>query len=367
MRASNRLAIDIDAVSPSNNSVFSNKAILRESAVLLRILPLTAAVFVAGCAIRPLPENVSGVTTPTIVKQIRCETRQAIIDLTLGWLTADENLRNRRVDPQAHAIGWEFKNRRRPIAQFEPKLFHGHVRDVVDTFYTAGVAYTFDLEMTEANNLRAELNLLKPFTDSNLKFGLKGQADRSRKNQRLFTLTDNFGGLLKLPEHYCSGESIGRDYSHLVPPDYIYPITGNIGVKGFLADFINMSIFDNLGGPKDEPKGPPTLVDALEFQTMVSGGVTPSILFTQVTPGLQVVDASFTGEAIRTDLHKITMGVAVTKPGLRSLGQLRAYPAFPSLLLISARPKTSAEAIAADAVNQALTLNLFRTNIVVAR
>jgi hypothetical protein len=306
------------------------------------------------------------VTTPTIVKQIRCETRQAIIDLTLGWLTADANLKNRRVDLQAHDIGLEFQ-RGRPISQFEPKLFHGHVRDVVDTFYTAGVAYTFDLEMTEENNLNAEINLLKPFTDSNLKFGLKSRADRSRKNQRLFTLTDSFGGLLKLPEHYCSGKSIERNYTHLVPPDYIYPITGNIGVQGFLADFINMSIYENLGGPRDKPDGPPTLVDALEFQTVISGGVTPSILFTQIKPGLQLADASLTGEAIRTDLHKITMGVAVTPPGVRTLGQLRAYPAFSSLLLISARPSTPAEAVAADAVNQALTLNLFRTNIVVTR
>lgn len=335
--------------------------------MFLRILPLTAAIFVAGCAIRPLPENVSGVSTPTIVKQIRCETRQAIIDLTLGWLTANANLENHRVDPQAHDIGMDFKNGR-PINQFEPKLFHGHVKDVLDTFYTAGVAYTFDLEMTEENNFNTEINLLKPFTTSNLTFGIKGRADRSRKNQRLFTLTDSFGALLKLPDHYCNGETIGRNYSHLVPPNYIYPITGNIGVKGFLADFINMSIYDNLGGPKDKPDGPPTLVDALEFQTLISGGVSPKILFTQVMPGLQVTDASFTGEAIRTDLHKITMGVAVTPAGVRGLGHLRAYPAvpiIPTLSLISVRPSTPAEAIAAEAVNQALTLNLFRPKVIV--
>ncbi len=327
-----------------------------------RILPLTATIFLAGCAIRPLPEDVSGVSTPVIVKQVRCETRQAVKDLALGWLTADENQANGRVDPRARAIGFEFLRDQRPIQQFEPKLFQGHVKDVVETFFSTGVAYTFDLEMTEENNLNTEINLLKPFTSSNLTFGIKAKADRSRKNERIFTLTDTFSGLLKLPEHYCSGASIGRGYSHLVPPNYIYPITGTIGVKGFMIDFINMTIFENLGGPKDKPEGPPTLVDALEFQTAVSGSLAPKIAFTQVAPGLQVADASLTGEAARTDLHKITMGLAVTGPGLRTLGQVRS---FPSLSLISAHLGTNAEARAAEAVNQVLTLKLFRTTVVV--
>lgn len=330
--------------------------------MLLRILPLAATVFLAGCAIRPLPEDVSGVSTPVIVKQVRCETRQAVRDLALGWLTAEANQANGRVDPRAREIGFEFLRHQRPIQQFAPKLFKGHVRDVVETFFETGVAYTFDLEMTEENNLNTEINLLKPFTTSNLTFGVRARADRSRKNERFFTLTDTFSGLLKLPDHYCSGESIGRSYNHLVPPNYIYPITGNIGVKGFMIDFINMTIFENLGGPKDKRDGPPTLVDALEFQTVVSGRLAPKIAFTQVVPGLQVTEATVAGEAIRTDLHKITMGLAVKERALRALGQVRS---FPSLSLVSANPGTNTEARAAEAVNQVLTLKLFRTTVVV--
>jgi hypothetical protein len=330
--------------------------------VLPRMLFLTATIFLAGCAIRPLPEDVSGVSTPVIVKQVRCETREAVKDLALSWLTADANLESGHVDARSRAIGFEFREGRRPIQQFEAKLFRGHVRDILETFLPTGVAYTFDLEMTEENNFGTEINLLKPFTNSNLTFGIKASANRSRKNERIFTLTDSFSGLLTLPDHYCSGASIGRSYNHLVPPNYIYPITGNIGVKGFMVDFINMTIFDNLGGPKDKPDGPPTLVDALEFQTVVSGSVSPKIAFTQVVPGLQVTDASLTGEAIRTDLHKITMGLAITGPGMRTLGLVRAFPA---LSLISTHSMTGPEARAAEAVNQALTLKLFRTTVVV--
>jgi hypothetical protein len=129
-----------------------------------------------------------------------------------------------------------------------------------------------------------------------------------------------------------------------------------------MIDFINMTIFENLGGSREKPDGPPTLVDALEFQTVVSGSLAPKIAFTEVVPGLQVVDASLTGEAIRTDLHKITMGLAVASPGLRTLAQVRS---FPSLSLVSAHPGTTTEARAAEAVNQALTLKLFRPTVVV--
>lgn len=329
---------------------------------LHRIAVAVLSISLAGCAIRPLPEDFSGVPTNVIVKQVRCETREAIRDLALGWLTAEQNLANGRVDAKSHALGVQFANRKLPIQKFDPKLFSGHARDVLKLFFDTGVAYTFDLEMTEQNNLNTDINLLKPFTTSNLTFGVKAKADRSRKNERIFTITDSFSGLLQLPDHYCTGTSIGRDYNHLVPPNYVYPITGQIGVKGFIKDFINMTIFERLGGPKDKPAGPPTLVDALEFETIISGSLSPKIQFTQARSGLNVVDATVTGEAIRTDLHKITMGLAVADSGASMLAEVRGYPFMP---LVSARPTSSAEASAAEAVNQALALKLFRPTFVI--
>ncbi len=47
---------------------------------------LGVAFAVSGCAIHPLPEDVSGVPTYVIVRQIRCEARQAIIENAIGWL-----------------------------------------------------------------------------------------------------------------------------------------------------------------------------------------------------------------------------------------------------------------------------------------
>src|SRR6266700_1158784 len=104
--------------------VFASNTIGGDSRVVADIVAHSDH-FLAGCAIRPLPENVSGVSTPVIVKQVRCETRQAVKDLALGWLTADENQANGRVDPRARAIGFEFLDGQRPFQQFEPKLLRG--------------------------------------------------------------------------------------------------------------------------------------------------------------------------------------------------------------------------------------------------
>jgi len=230
---------------------------------VVRAALLAASILVSGCAIHPLPEDLAGVPTHTIVRQIRCETRQAVIESALGWLTSEKNLATGRVDAFSASVGREFVNGR-PIQQFEPKLFRGRVRMLVQLFYDTGVAYNFDLQMTEVNNLNTEINLLKPFTTSKFTLGIKGNFDRQRQNERLFTITDTFSSLIRLPSDYCDGRSVGEDYNYVVGPNYIYPITGRIGTKRMVQDFINLTLFDNLGGrddkviSADKPQGPPT-------------------------------------------------------------------------------------------------------------
>jgi hypothetical protein len=315
-----------------------------------------------GCAIRPLPQDFSGVPTTVIVKQIRCETQKAIKDLAIGWLTSDDNFANGRVDAVSRQIGFDFDEGRRPIQHFSPRLFHGRVREVVALFYETGVASNFDLEMTEQNNLGAEINLLKPFIDSNRTLGIKAKADRSRKNGRMFTITDTFESLIRLPDTYCNGATIGLAYNHVVGPNYIYPITGQIGINGFIRDFINLTLFENLGAPDTKSGTPPTIVDALEFNTVVSGSLAPKVTFSPVGTNLQVANASLLAEATRIDLHKITMGLALAKKGAPRLARVQASLFTP---LISASPSTAAESRAAEAVNQALTLKIFRPSFVV--
>jgi hypothetical protein len=316
---------------------------------------LGVAFAVAGCAIHPLPEDASGVPTYVIVRQIRCETRQSIIDTALGWLTSEQN--QIEVDPASRQIGLEFRNGR-PIQEFSPRLFKGRVGAIIAVFYDTGIAYTFDLDMTETNNFDTQFNFLNIFQNAKLTPIIKGGIDRTRQNERLFTVTDSFGGLIRLPDDYCTDPVAGRNY--VVAENYTHPITGRIGVKKMIQDFIELTLFGSLSGPKDNVKGPPTLVDQLSFTTQLSGSINPTLIF---SPALSVSSASLNISAVRKDLHKVTIGLAIAGPGINLVGPLRS--ALFTTSLVSTYAPTRGEQNAVTAVNQFLTLKLFQPTVVV--
>jgi len=318
------------------------------------------AFLLTGCAIHPLPEDVSGVPTYVIVRQIRCEARQAVIQNAIGWLTDEQNQIEGKVDPASRAIGLEFQNGR-SIQQFSPKLFKGKVHDIIAVFYNAGVAYTFDLDMSEINNLDPQIDLLNPFHGGKFTMGIKGGFDRKRENERLFTVSDSFSGLIHLPDDYCMDRVANRNY--VVSENYIYPITGRIGVSRMVQDFIELTLFGSLGGPASKPNGPPTLADQLSFTTELSGSISPTVTFTPLTHGLQVADASLSASVDRKDFHKVTVGLALAGPGVKLIAPLRTT--LFATPLITAHAPTAGEQNAVQAVNQFLTLKLFAPTVIV--
>ena len=165
---------------------------------LVRAIAVALCFGSSGCAIHPLPEDVTGVKTFEIVKRIRCETKQAIYDSAVGWLTHDP-----KVDPASRAIGLQFADGTRPMETLSPKLFKGRVRSILTLFWDTGVAYNFELDMEERNDFNTGFNFLKPVRNaSKFTLGLHAQADRRRENTRLFTVTDTFGKLVNnYPPH----------------------------------------------------------------------------------------------------------------------------------------------------------------------
>jgi hypothetical protein len=323
---------------------------------------LGIAVSSVGCSIRPLPEDFSRVSTYDIVRQIRCETRQAMFDNAVNWLTSDISLSEGSVDPESRAIGIEFRDHLRPIQQLSPKLFKGMVREILAAFYDTGVADTFDLDMSEINNIDPQFDLLAPIRHGIFTMGVKGTFDRKRENERLFTISDSASGLIHLPDDYCQDPSENRNY--VVGKNYIYPITGEIGMKRMVQDFVNLTLFGSLGGPASKPTGPPTLVDQLSFTTELSGTVNPTVTFTPVGSSLQLLDAAVNASVARRDLHKVTVGLAVAGPGIKLIAPLRKN--LFTTMLVTAHAPTRSEQVAVEAVNQFLTLKLFQpTNVVV--
>ncbi|MFO1125351.1 MAG: hypothetical protein U1E25_08800 [Methylocystis sp.] len=338
---------------------------------------LVWCVVLSGCAIHPLPEDFSGVDTQDIVRQIRCETRYALIDMTARFLAYGDN-----VDDMSRAIGAAyFTEKTKPLSSFSPKLFKGHVQDSLNIFWTTGIAYNFKLNMLENNNFAAGLGFADPFvrgpTTGTLTMAVGGALNRQRGNTRTFTITDTIGGLIsKVPDNFCENKIVG--------PNYLYPITGEIGMKELLKTFVYLSIFGGLMGTEKNPSTPPTMVDALDFQTVILGQVNPTqVIFSPIRNTFALVNANVNAEVRRTDIHQVTVGLALDSAALTQLGPYRDFlfaryggagPAGPPrsgpkairgslfgrLLTASGTP---AEIAAAEAVDQFLTQRLFSPTI----
>jgi hypothetical protein len=338
----------------------------------------TAASLMAGCAIHPEPQDVTGVTTPNIVKQIRCETRDAAREIIRKELerlaTAGSNATARDLLAQYAAnpdlmTGFDW-NRSFPLAEDQ------QLRAIFALLYSGGVAYSFTLTMNEQNDVTSTANFLGPWANK-LTFGLTGNANRSRENERTFTITDKFSFLLRElnsinytstgePRQYCDGHvNLG--------PNYIYPIAGQIGVYKTVATFFQMAIFDGLAAKPGAPAGAtPAMADKLTFTTLLDISATPKVVFAPVPARFQVADATATGLLRRKDTHQVIVAVALEPTGPVALDALRGFvfsgttiSALPPAARrravgsplfvgnrVTAAPTTGAEALAVQMIEQ---------------
>lgn len=281
----------------------------------------------SGCAIHPVPEDVTGVDTYQIVRQIRCETRKAVIDFLKRELHRLGD--GETGDPIARKLVSRYESDPESIRTFNPGLFPGPeylaYRQFFNLSYSAAIAYNFDLTMTEENDLGTNINLLGPWKPK-FTLNVTGDANRQRSNERTFTVTDTFRFLLTnlnaADENgvlYCDGQ--------IVQANYIYPIAGQIGVYKTVKTFFELAVLGGLSSDKAKPGGvgAPTMIDNLKFTTTVDLSGTPKVVFTPVGSGFQLADASLTGLAKRSDVHQVTVGLAVTPSGAVDVGPLRGF------------------------------------------
>lgn len=301
---------------------------------LLAIL-LSTLLVLAGCSIRPLPEDVTGVTTPQIVMRIRCETRAAVIEHLVNWL---EDLGRDHTGQSGVALARElaakYRANPRAIAEFRTDLKgreFEQVRNVIEVFTAIGVAYNFDLTMTVDNDLSAgSANFQRTVPGSVFKLGVGASMSRRRSNDRTFTITDTFSSLLTQlnVREWADGHRDCDEY--VVQANHIYPIVGQIGVSKLVYDYLELTIFGALAGPKSTPSLPPTMADKLTFTTTLDASVTPKITFTPTGTAFQLTDAAITGELKRTDTHEVTMGLALPTNASSYLSSLRSFIFSPS-------------------------------------
>jgi hypothetical protein len=328
-----------------------------------------SALVTSGCAIHPLPDDVAHISTPNIVRQIRCETRQAIIDSFLGFLTDKGNNQvnsngYQKVDDRSLAIGnatkQAYDDDHDSITTFDPKILSGFARSTVQLLFNTGIAYNYDLTGLEKSNIDPTANLTRPLPISTLlSANLMGNFDRSWQNDRSFTITDNAASLVKVHANYCT--------KFLVEENIVYPIAGKVGMEKMIQDFLQLTLFENLNGETTKDtittsSGPPTMVDQLNFQTTIGGSATPMAVFAPAGTAFQFMNASMVLSASRMDTHILTVGLYLDSAGVQQIAGVRMAVFAGRLITASGG---HAEKGAAHAVEQYLEQKLFKPTIVV--
>ena len=207
-----------------------------------------------------------------------------------------------------------------------PEPFYRETRNMFNLIYAGAAAYTFELTMSEINNVGSTINFLGAWIPA-FNMGLTGNADRTRQNLRTFTVTDKFSFLLKELNTLRPGDRRYCDGHIAFGPNYIYPIAGKIGMYNTVYTFFTMSIFDGLA-PRNSAAGvpgTPAMAEDLTFTTQFGLLATPKVTFVQVKNGFQVTDNSLTGNFVRRDVHRVTVGLALEPTGPVALAGLRGF------------------------------------------
>jgi hypothetical protein len=263
-----------------------------------RFALLAIAWGLAGCAIHPLPENVTGVKTATIVHKIRCEARAAVINAQIAYL--------HKTYPEVADLA----TLRIRVKQGVSKL----VAYNLGYFANTGIVYSFSLDGTETNGATFTADVIKPLAHGTATLTPSLGNTLVRENIRAFTISDNFAGLIDVRnDEYCAQFPVAD-------PNYEFPIVGRVGVDEIVTTFIELTVFDALS-PKQDPAAPaPTtaspiaMVDTLNFTTTITAGITPKVTFTPVGTGLQFMDAMLPVTNMRVDKHQVIIGLALAKP-----------------------------------------------------
>lgn len=300
-----------------------------------------------GCSIHPLPEDVTGVRTLHIVQKIRCEARDAAIDVLIKFLEGLGSDRPQRAgDLRARKLAEKFRTNRNSINEFGPDFFkepeYVNVRDFLEVVYAVGIAYNFELTMTEDNNLSAGSTNFRRSSGSTLfQLGVGGSFTRKRSNDRSFTITDTISNLLIKMNTVIRDDGLRDCEGYGMEENHIYPIVGRIGMYAVVHDFLELTVFENLSGPKDNTSKPPTMADHLTFTTTLDASVNPKIIFTPTGTGFQLTDAAITAGVTRTDVHEVTVGLALPTNATAYLSGLRTSVFSPARAIVADRPGVS--------------------------
>jgi hypothetical protein len=323
---------------------------------LRKLFVLALLCGLGACSIHPLPSDVTGVKTATIVRKIRCEAQTALLNAAIDY-----------VQKRGHP---EVVDKRSLQALFltlnKNSISRWRLRKLQD-LVRIGIVYNFSLEGAETDGVTFSSDIIKPITHGTETLSPSLGNTVKRDNTRGFTVSDNFMTLYSLERGHC-------DFSPTDPtgPNYEYPIVGRIGIDEMITTFVELAVTGEAVAPQDLGKdppnlsapGPPTMVDSIIFTTTISAGLTPKISLSPVGTATQLMDASLAGSVMRVDTHQVIVGLALGPPLAGPPASIN--PKTTALFIsTSAKDTGTGEAAAAQAIAQQILRSRVSREIIV--
>jgi hypothetical protein len=278
------------------------------------LIVISLSMAAAGCAIHPLPEQVTGLNTVQIVNHIRCEARDAVITAMGIYLS--------RANPDEPTIQEGLKLLdTHDFRQVDLDAMNRDARANIKKYLPSAIAFDFTFDITETNDVGSQIDFLSTFTRGVFGLGLAADNNLQRETTRNFRISDTFDELIG-PTDYCNRQTVG--------PDWSYPIAGTIGLEEIVETFVNLNVFEHLSG-KGEKDTVPVLADTLNFQTTLTGSASPKVVIAPIKHnGFQVAGASVTLSATRKDIHKVIVALSLPpgKPATAAANAQIIGPAF---------------------------------------
>ncbi|RVK42984.1 hypothetical protein [Sinorhizobium meliloti] len=309
------------------------------------ILPLVG--LISSCVIVPEQEDVTGISTPVVVQQIRCEMRDAIRGQLAGYLVELKG------DKVANAIGRTLADRKNKLSDIDLRGLNPELKELIASFKEYAVVYDFSFNGTITANVDGDVTAVDTFTSGNRSWPFTARLDRSRQNIQSFRQSDTFGGLFReVREDYCANSKV-----HVA--NYVYPITGRIGLAEQLQDFLSLNSFAKLAPPPTNPKGPPTFVSNITFTTTLKGTVDPTIAITPVV-GSTTTGGGYGLTSSRADIHQVIVAFAANEARPTDAEVEEFLAPAPRPVFRRIRPAPTTEQRAAD---EAIDNSILRFNI----
>jgi hypothetical protein len=250
----------------------------------------------------------SRASTYEIVQKVRCEAREAVKQELIAILLQSEYAHTQELGRDIAA------GRLRPENLDFADIDDPRVHDLVVKYSEAAIAHEFQFTMSEGDNETANFTLKDPLTSGGIfTLNISGGHKRSRENVRNLVTADTLGDMFDTRSY----ETCAR-FPATGEKNWVYPITGSIGIAEVLHTFLLLSEEANLVSKGTKPGDKEivrTLTDTLTFTTTINNlSFEPGATLTPTAQSISLTAASGKSTPDRSDEHQVVISLQVREP-----------------------------------------------------